>query len=295
MLRRQGNAREALEQRIGVRPERVCSSNLGVSRGRPPALAQLGPQGAIRVDHHAPVEHASRVAGSRLTHPRAQCRIAHQPAERLPRRAPIDRGAEAGMADIAVIAVEADRVARGDLRTGARRRRDCRDHEPCLAVDHRVAIAVPVRNHHRQAGGHRLERRQTEGLLDIVRERHEQIGSVPKAVARLLGAPIDELHRDRRAESGDCLAKGTIQCFVGEPAGQDEKNARALGRGAPCRLEAEQHGRRVGFGVVAEPSEKERSNVGFVDAESRAPACAHGRALRGLSQAVAVNTKRDDR
>lgn len=48
-----------------------------------------------------------------------------------------------------------------------------------------MVVAIPFAHHHMQARGHRLDRREAESFLQVVRERAKQMSGMPNMLRHL--------------------------------------------------------------------------------------------------------------
>ena len=113
------------------------------------------------------------------------------------------------------------------------------------AIAYRIFVAVPVAHYHRQSGRHRLNWRQTKGFLNVVRERHKHIGTLPCLLITCCVLPVHPDKTYGRGQSFLCGQKTSTDGFVGKYTGFDADYWRVLGH----LLQSLIGGRRVGFGV----------------------------------------------
>ncbi|MCR5873388.1 hypothetical protein LRS10_03770 [Phenylobacterium sp. J426] len=139
------------------------------------------------------------------------------------------------------------------------------DAEAVLAVAHRVAVAVPIADHDRQAGGHRFQRGDAEGFLDVVGDGDEQVGGGPAGAVAGEVLAVDEYRSHAGAVAGGsvgiCLGRLRIGGLAGK--GKDDLVPCGPGRG----FEALEHLEGVCLGVKHEPAGREGHDLVVRDPE----------------------------
>ena len=178
----------------------------------------FGPQGLVLPVHHRPVEHVPRPPAARLPHSLPEPGIADQIAETLDQHPLVDRHRLACQSAIGVVCVDAGFVSPGE-RLAVGRQHPGGNAETVHSVAHGVLVAVPVGDHDGQPGGHRLDRREAEGLLDVVRQRHEQIGRCPGLAATIRVLAIGEQRPHVGAGPRGTVGERLLDVLGGEPAG----------------------------------------------------------------------------
>ena len=173
----------------------------------------FGPQGLVLPVHHRPVEHVPRPPAARLPHSLPEPGIADQIAETLDQHPLVHRHRLARQSAIDVVCVDGGFVSPGE-RLAVGRQHPGGNAETVHSVAHGVLVAVPVGDHDGQPGGHRLDRREAEGLLDVVRQRHEQIGRCPGLAATIRVLAIGEQRPHVGAGPRGTVANACLMCSV---------------------------------------------------------------------------------
>lgn len=131
------------------------------------------------------------------------------------------------------------------------------DEKAVLAVANGLPVAIPVTRHHREASRHRLHRREPEGLLDIVRERNEEVGC---AISPLRDAGFTPVHPiNTNAGGRSRFIKTFSDRLVGKPAAFENPNTPAAGGGRPRAGKV--HGQGIGLGVQAQAAHEQHDNI----------------------------------
>jgi hypothetical protein len=205
----------------------------------------------------------------------------------------IDGDALAGVADVAVVAVDLEEMPEREEVSVARRRHPRRHHEAVDPVTDGVAVTVPVGGDDGQARGHRLDRRQTEGLLDVVAERREDVRGRPHEAADVGLAAVEADQIDRGTQLRRAVDEGLFDHLVGEPSSEEEMEL--LGRTPGGFFETEVERKRVGLGVKAQSADEQHRHVVLGDAVPSAGLGAGRVAFGGCGEPVAVDPEGNDR
>ena len=182
--------RIAGEQAEGLGAEGVVG-NSGLRRRGAAARVLLGPQRLVLGDDHRPVEHRPGARTGLFAKTPSQIGVEHQDRDRRDRLGIVDRRELRRGPHIVGVVYPVVGEPGGKVAPEARAGRGGGDAKAVLAVAHGVLVAVPVGDDARQAGGHRLDRRQAIGLLDIVGKADEEVGDRPDRIADVRLAAID--------------------------------------------------------------------------------------------------------
>ena len=261
----------------------------------PAPLRQLLKQGLVGGHHHRPVEVVSGPPLSRLTQAPAQGGRVDQSSEGLGREAHMHSHVLGHAAAVGRGIQLAHRLDQGQpFAVAPCWGRQGGDQQAFLTVIEQGAIAIPIAEHHRQAGGHGLDRRLAEGLQDRVREREKHIGRRPTAAHQGLVVAVEQVdrHRGGMGANGGFEAR-PVALLIREPTGHQKvhRHTAALGR----LLEGQQH--RLGEGLVkpAEPTHPEHGHGIGAQAQLLAQTAA-GFAVGGLGgEPGHIDPDRDDR
>ena len=120
-----------------------------------------------------------RALQRRLSHALAQIIITNERCVIFRAGRHIHRRGRADSADIATVVQLPQGMPLCQFAAAAGRRQPYRGAKPGHTVQYGIAVAIPVADHRRQSRGHGLHRGLTEGFLNIVRQRCEQIGAGP--------------------------------------------------------------------------------------------------------------------
>ena len=115
-------------------------------------------------------------------------------------------------------------------------------------------MTTPVGHHAREPRCHCLHDRQSEGLLYVVRERHEDIRSGKQCVFEGIIRVGNHLDRQRPGRAGDEGPKLGNRGGVLGGTGENQPDAFAF---RDCPLDCQKGDEVVGFRLVAEPSQNE--------------------------------------
>ena len=217
--------------------------------------------------HDRPVQRFGHPSPPRRAHPSAQIPRSRQRRQGLGRLPDMHRRMLGHRAHIGLIGGLLDGVPLDKMRAYAPAGRPPLggNQDALDPVAHGRAVAVPVADHDRQARGHRLDRRDAEGLLDIVDQRQEDVGGGPQVFQARAVVAVDEAHLD----VGGVPARGLLVelpvLLAGKPAGQGEGDSPASRRLRDLhRLE---HRLRKGLLEVGQPPHPQNQHVVFGHAE----------------------------